>query len=494
MLLIQAESPAMIIYLDTDGSRSDGNNTANENYGREIMELFSMGVDNGYDQIDITQMAPCWTGWRTRMVTNVADYGNRHATPFNGPFTNVDGTITPGVWRFVFTPAVHGWSNTFNTNYLFYNWSGNTITGIKSVPARFGTPWTTNIYGTNTVPGNYALYIPPAANNSTSSNHVNDGYQIVKHLADLPFTQEYICYKLCGWFVNDSFKFGPVNGYDFSEGHVDLGRAWYGDSAEGKLLKACMLAWETNSPKGQLYKVLDTIFNSDLFRTNGLRTKVKTPFEYTVSAIRALKQNTNGTVTAGAWTADSDGYSVSGGNGNVAVPMERMGGMGLFDRETPDGYPEYAEAWVSAGTLTERVRFVQQFLMGPPYNSSLNTNKNDGINSGNPSGGSFNRNVTDPYGLAKLRLTASQMASDDSIASLFVNLIFPGEGQVNLESYRSAAKNWLNVKDDGVTPENWNTMIDGGTGNPQSGKEQRADDRLRGMVAFLMSMQRFNEQ
>ncbi|MGC1686829.1 MAG: DUF1800 domain-containing protein [Candidatus Acidiferrales bacterium] len=35
----------------------------NENYGREVMELHTLGVDGGYTQQDVIQMARCLTGW-----------------------------------------------------------------------------------------------------------------------------------------------------------------------------------------------------------------------------------------------------------------------------------------------------------------------------------------------------------------------------------------------------------------------------------------------
>ena len=41
---------------------------ANENYARELLELFTMGVDNGYDQNDITVMSRCWTGWSVQKL------------------------------------------------------------------------------------------------------------------------------------------------------------------------------------------------------------------------------------------------------------------------------------------------------------------------------------------------------------------------------------------------------------------------------------------
>src|SRR6185295_10901672 len=35
----------------------------NENYAREVMELHTLGVDGGYTQKDVTEVARCFTGW-----------------------------------------------------------------------------------------------------------------------------------------------------------------------------------------------------------------------------------------------------------------------------------------------------------------------------------------------------------------------------------------------------------------------------------------------
>ena len=35
----------------------------NENYGRELLELHTLGVDGGYTQKDVTEVARCFTGW-----------------------------------------------------------------------------------------------------------------------------------------------------------------------------------------------------------------------------------------------------------------------------------------------------------------------------------------------------------------------------------------------------------------------------------------------
>ena len=38
----------------------------NENYAREVMELHTLGVDGGYTQKDVTEVARCLTGWTIR--------------------------------------------------------------------------------------------------------------------------------------------------------------------------------------------------------------------------------------------------------------------------------------------------------------------------------------------------------------------------------------------------------------------------------------------
>ncbi|MDX1931292.1 MAG: DUF1800 domain-containing protein [Capsulimonadales bacterium] len=60
MLKASARSPAMLTYLDNQKNRKG---VANENYAREIMELHSLGVNSGYTQKDVQEVARCLTGW-----------------------------------------------------------------------------------------------------------------------------------------------------------------------------------------------------------------------------------------------------------------------------------------------------------------------------------------------------------------------------------------------------------------------------------------------
>lgn len=59
MLVELSKDPAMIIWLDNHDNHKDN---INENYGRELLELFAMGVGN-YTEEDIKECARAFTGW-----------------------------------------------------------------------------------------------------------------------------------------------------------------------------------------------------------------------------------------------------------------------------------------------------------------------------------------------------------------------------------------------------------------------------------------------
>ena len=82
LLVATAESPAMLLYLDNASSMGPDSiagekdreraqkqskpappSGLNENYARELMELHTLGVDGGYTQRDVTEMARVFTGW-----------------------------------------------------------------------------------------------------------------------------------------------------------------------------------------------------------------------------------------------------------------------------------------------------------------------------------------------------------------------------------------------------------------------------------------------
>ncbi len=58
-----AHSPAMLVYLDNHVNEKSH---PNENYARELMELHTLGVDGGYTQSDVMELARCLTGWTVK--------------------------------------------------------------------------------------------------------------------------------------------------------------------------------------------------------------------------------------------------------------------------------------------------------------------------------------------------------------------------------------------------------------------------------------------
>jgi len=63
LLWASAHSPAMLVYLD---NQANDRLAPNENYARELLELHTLGVDGGYTQQDVMEMARCLTGWTVR--------------------------------------------------------------------------------------------------------------------------------------------------------------------------------------------------------------------------------------------------------------------------------------------------------------------------------------------------------------------------------------------------------------------------------------------
>jgi hypothetical protein len=65
LIRASAVSPAMLVYLDgKENIKAGPNGIPNENYGRELLELHTLGVHGGYTQKDVFEVARCLTGWR----------------------------------------------------------------------------------------------------------------------------------------------------------------------------------------------------------------------------------------------------------------------------------------------------------------------------------------------------------------------------------------------------------------------------------------------
>jgi uncharacterized protein (DUF1800 family) len=177
LLIATASSPAMMIYLDNwlsigPDSIANGVNTANpnskkgnrglnENYGREVMELHTLGVDGGYTQADVTALSAILTGW-------TVDRPNQA-----GPFTFDPKKHEPGPKQ----------------------WLGHTI----GTSTNLGAP-----EPALSLPKGSAASSPNlgfvTANPSTG---MNEGIQALTILAADPHTAHFVSYKLAQRFVAD---------------------------------------------------------------------------------------------------------------------------------------------------------------------------------------------------------------------------------------------------------------------------------------------------
>lgn len=101
LLLAVSQDPAMMIWLDTilNRVRPGSADVANENYAREILELYSLGVDNGYNQQDITNLARAFSGWTLNPLDIQTDPNNVNNSAGNdaefriNPANHATGTV-----------------------------------------------------------------------------------------------------------------------------------------------------------------------------------------------------------------------------------------------------------------------------------------------------------------------------------------------------------------------------------------------------------------
>ncbi len=207
----------------------------NENYGRELMELHTLGVDGGYTQQDVTEVARAFTGWTIE-------------NPREGA-------------RYKFEPRIHD--------------QGEKIVLGHRIKAGGGE---------------------------------SDGEQVLDILSRHPSTARFIATKLTRRFVSDT---PPASLVD----------------------RAAARFRETD---GDLREVMQTILTSAEFLSpDAYRAKVKTPFEFLVSAMRAT----------GADVQDA---------APLVRAMQQLG-MPMYSCQPPTGYKDTADAWVNTGALVNRM-------------------------------------------------------------------------------------------------------------------------------------------
>lgn len=155
--LIQiSRNAAMLIYLD-NWLNGAGNGRAQENYAREIMELFSMGVNN-YSEEDVREIAKCLTG---ETLDGIRDDGS------------------PDAFLYRFRP-------------------GNHARGSKNV---FGVSVTEDLNG-----GELIQVIDLILSRTSVKPDVSG---LAAPYNDLPATAVYLSWKILRWFLNQNIPLDP---------------------------------------------------------------------------------------------------------------------------------------------------------------------------------------------------------------------------------------------------------------------------------------------
>jgi uncharacterized protein (DUF1800 family) len=252
LLEATASSPAMLFYLDNwqsvapeteraaNENRPAGKRPArglNENYARELMELHTLGVDGGYTQKDIIEVARCFTGWTIKQ------------------------------------PRAGG---TFTFNEKVHDKGEKVVLGV-TIPAGGGK---------------------------------EDAEKVLDILAAHPSTARFISKKLAQRFV--------------------------ADDPPPELV--ARMAKKFQDTKGDIREVMKVMLTSKEFFSEGAyHAKVKSPFEMTVSAIRATGARVDFAF-------------------QLAQQIARLG-QPLYRKLEPTGYSNANGEWVNSASLLARMNF-----------------------------------------------------------------------------------------------------------------------------------------
>jgi uncharacterized protein (DUF1800 family) len=244
LLIASATHVAVIRYLDNEQNAA---NRINENFAREVMELHTLGVDGGYSQKDVQELARVLTG----LGINFSDRTPNLSAAQRPLYVRHDATE--------FNPARHDMGE-------------KVVLGERVA----GRGW-------------------------------DEIVAMLDRLARHPATARHVSRRLAVYFVAD----------DPSPALVErMSRAFIASD-------------------GRIAVVLQAMFDAPEF-TQSLGHKFKDPMHYVVSAVRLAY----------------DGRPIL----NAAPMLGWLGrlGEGLYNRQTPDGYPLDQAAWSSSGQMTTR--------------------------------------------------------------------------------------------------------------------------------------------
>ncbi|MEM8952919.1 MAG: DUF1800 family protein, partial [Verrucomicrobiota bacterium] len=225
------------------------NQGINENYGREILELSTVGVEAGYTPADVDMVSRVFSGWRYER-------------------TNPNAENTAQLFEFAFFPEDH------DPQDKLIPFLGTTITGREGAAG------------------------------------VQEGEELIALLANHPNTQSRTCRKLVQLLVADD---GPAG-----------------------FVQSCVAAWGVDGDIDAMLRAI--LLNPAYVNTAAYqRNKAKTPFEYSVSVIRAFGARPDNVAEDGFWNRFREAHEQAGYN-FVRFPV-------------PTGLPEVSAAWLNSASM-----------------------------------------------------------------------------------------------------------------------------------------------
>ncbi len=232
----------------------------NENYAREVMELHTLGVDGGYMQKDVTEVARALTGWAVKPMYKEGParqlVENLNATQLERRGLMIEGD-------FLFRGDKHD-------------------ENPKSILGK----------------------------QFNGKDGYREGVQVLEMLAAHSSTAQFIATKLARRFVADEPSSGIIQ---------SLAKTF---QETGGNIKAMMITM-VNHP--------------DFWSKNALREKIKSPFEFSISALRATKAEV------------MQPYQIY----NWCTKM----GQRFYYYQAPTGFPDRANFWINSGSLLNRMNF-----------------------------------------------------------------------------------------------------------------------------------------
>ncbi|MEO8155247.1 MAG: DUF1800 domain-containing protein [Rhizobacter sp.] len=249
-----AHHPAMLRYLDNE---QNAGGRINENYARELLELHTLGVDGGYAQRDVQELARVLTG---------------HGVNLNDNTPKLKPSLMPQYVRdglYEFNPARHDDGN-------------KSVLGLG-------------------IRGHGAAELD----------------EVLDMLAVHPSTARFVSRKLAQYLL--------------------------ADEPPQPLIDQMANAWQRS--QGQIAAVLGVLLRSPEF-TSGTAGKFKDPMHFVVSAVRACY-----------------GERVVLNTQPMQNWLNRMS-QGLYNRQTPDGYPSNLASWSSSGQMATRFEIARALGSG----------------------------------------------------------------------------------------------------------------------------------